>query len=199
MTLRSNASSLDGEMTKVLLGLVILAGAASTACATVTAKTTPDRPTLEVPAPPAKVIETTPMPEPLPEPVPELPSAPPANTRPPKPASREPARPDPKPEAATTSEAPPAPVQPVTPPPQLRPAGTPDAPEAAKQAQNTIERARQALNSVNTQGFPKARQDVYENAKLTLKQAEEALKKSDFDNATKLAKKVEDTAKELQR
>lgn len=184
-------------MTKVLLGLVILAGAASTACATVTAKATPDRPTLEVPAPPAKVIETTPMPEPLP-PVPDLPSAPPATTRPPKPTSREPARTDPKPEPAATSEAAPPPVAPVTPPPQLRPGGTPEASEAAKQAQNAIDRAKQALGSVNSKQFAEPRRTIYTNAQLMLTQAEEARNKSDFENARKLAEKVEQTAKELQ-
>ena len=151
-----------------------------------------------MPAPPTKVIETTPMPEPTPEPVPDLPSAPPTNTRPSRPASREPARPDPKPEAATTSEAPAAPVQPVTPPPQLRPAGTPDASEAAKQVQNIIDRARQALNSVNWKQFAKPRKAIYDNAQLMLMQAEDAMKKSDFENARKLAEKVESTAKELQ-
>ena len=187
-------------MRKVLLSLVVLAGAASTACATASAKASPDRPTLEVPAPPTKVIEQTALPEPPPDPVPELPAAQPANTRTSKPsASREPAR-DTKPEApTTTTEPPPAPVTPLTAPPQLRPSGTPDPSEAAKQVQITIDRARQALKAVNTQGFPKARQDIYRNAVLTLTQAEEALKKSDFENAKKLAQKVEDTAKELQR
>jgi hypothetical protein len=187
-------------MTKVLLGLVVLALAASTGCATATAKTAPDRPTLDVPAPPAKVIETTPMPETMPDLVPDLPAEKPTNTRTSKPpASREAPRTEPKPEPATTTETPSAPATPVvTPAPQLRPAGT-DASEAAKQVQATIERARQAIRVVNCQAFPPARKLICENALLTLKQAEEALSKSDFENAKKLAQKVEDTAKELQR
>jgi hypothetical protein len=186
-------------MTKVVLGLVVLALAASTGCATATAKTAPDRPTLDVPAPPAKVIETTPMPETMPDPVPELPAAQPTNTRTSKPpASREAARTEPKPEPAPTIETASAPAAPVTPAPQLRPAGT-DASEAAKQVQATIERARQAIKVVNCQAFPPARKLICENALLTLKQAEEAFSKSDFENAKKLAQKVEDTAKELQR
>jgi hypothetical protein len=190
---------LDGEMRKVLLGLVILAGAASTACATANAKTTPDRPTLEVPAPPAKVVETTPQPETMPELVPDLPPAQPANTRPSRPASsREPTRTDPKPEAtATPPDTSAAPPPPLVPAPQLRTSST-DTTEAAKQVQTTIERARQALNSVDTKQFTKPRRVIYDNAKLMLTQAEDALKKSDFDNAKKLAEKVELTAKELQ-
>jgi len=185
-------------MTKVLLSLVVLAAAASTACATASAKVAPDRPALEVPAPPTKVVESAPMPETTtPDPVPELPPAQPTNARPPRPQSREPARTDPKPEATAAESAPP-PVAPVTPPPQLRAAGTPDASEAAKQVQVIIDRAGKAIKSVNHQNFPKERRAVYENALSLLAQAEEALKKSDFENAKKLAEKVEATAKELQ-
>lgn len=189
---------LDGEMTKVLLGLVILAVAASSACATAKAKTAPERPTLDVPAPPAKVIETTVMPDTEPDPVPPLPAEKPANTRTAKPpVSREPVRPDSKPEPSPTTEAP-SPPPTVTPAPQLRPAGT-DPSEAAKQVQAMIQRAGQAITAVNCPSLPPPRKMVCENAKLTLKQAEEALNKSDFENAKKLAQKVEDTAKELQR
>lgn len=184
-------------MTKVLLGLVVLAGAASTACATVSAKATPDRPTLEVPAPPTKVVESTPLPEPLPDPVPELPPQSPANSRPSKPASREPSRTDSKPETTATTETPAAPVAPVTPPPQLRPANTPDALEAGKQAQIAIDRAKQALNSINLKQLAKAKKPVFDDARRMLTTAEDAWKKSDFDNAKKLADKVESTAREL--
>jgi hypothetical protein len=188
----------DGEMTKVLLGLMILAGAASTACATANAKTAPERPTLEVPAPPAKVIEKTPMPETMPDLVPDLPQAPPANTRTSKPSSREPARTDPKPEATTAAtETPAAPVPPVSPPPQLRPGGTPEASEAAKQAQIAFDRAKQAITSINLKQLGKTKRPVYDDALRMLATAEDALKKSDFDNAKKLAQKVEDTAREL--
>jgi hypothetical protein len=187
----------DIEMTKVLLSLVVLACAASTACATASANSTPDRPTLDVPVPPTKVIEQTPLPEPLPELVPELPPVPPASPRPSKPTSREPARTDPKPETTTTEAATP-PVAPVTPPPQLRQPGTPEASEAAKQVQTIIDQAGKALKAVNTRQFTPAKKAVYDDAHRMLTQAEEALKKSDFDNARKLAEKVELTAKELQ-
>ena len=183
-------------MTKLLLGLVILAVAASTACATATAKTAPERPTLEVPAPPAKVIETTPLPDTPPDPVPDLPAEKPTSVRTAKPpASREPARTDPKPETSTATDTPSAPPATVTPAPQLRPAGTD--PEAAKQVQAMIQKAEQAITAVNCATLPAPRKTVCENANLTLKQAKEALSKSDFENAKKLAQKVEDTAREL--
>jgi hypothetical protein len=183
-------------MKPVILGLFVLGAAASAACASATAKAAPDRPALEVPAPPTKTVEPSPQPERTPEPVPELPPAQPPNSRPPRQPPRETAKPDPKQEAATTTEAAPAPA-PVAPAPQLRQPGAADPSEAAKQVQGLIEHASKSLESVNTKGFNKARRAVYENAKGMLAQAQEALKKSDFDNAKKLAGKVEDTAREL--
>ena len=183
------------RMKKVMLCLSVLVGAASAACATANAKAPLDRPTLEVPAPPTKVVEPAARPEPMPDPVPDLPPVQPANSRPSRPAAREPARTDPKPEA-TTTEASPPPV-PVPPAPQLRQPGTPESAEAAKQVQIIIDHAGKSLDSVNTKGFSKARRAVYENARGLLTQAQEALKKSDFENARKLADKVEQTAREL--
>ena len=183
-------------MKRIILGLTVLMGAASAACASATAKAAPDRPALEVPAPPARVVEPSPQPAMPPEPVPELPPPQPANARPPRQPPRETAKPDPKQETPTTAEATPAPP-PVAPAPQLRQPGAADPSEAAKQVQGLIEHASKSLDSVNTKGFNKARRAVYENAKGMLAQAQEALKKSDFDNAKKLAGKVEDTAREL--
>ena len=182
-------------MKRLIVGLCLMLGAASAACASATAKAAPERPTLEVPAPPTKVIEPSPKPEPPPDPVPDLPATPPTTPRS-RPPAREAARPDPKPEPAT-SEVAPAPPAPVPPAPQLRSGGAPEASEAAKQAQIAIDRAGTALKSVNTRNFPKPRRAIYDTAVLTLKSAEDALKKSDFDNAKKLAEKVETTAKEL--
>ena len=180
----------------ILLGLSVLAGVASAACATAAARTPPERPTLDVPAPPTKVVEPSPRPDPMPEPVPDLPPAPTSNSRPPRQPPREPTRNEPKPETPATAEAaqPPAPVAPA---PQLRTANTPEGSDAAKQVQAIIDHAAKLLDSVNTRGFSKARRAVYENAKGLLTQAQEALKKSDFDNARNLAGKVESTAREL--
>ncbi len=183
-------------MKRIILGLLVLSGAASAACASATAKAAPDRPALEVPAPPAKVIEPSPQPEPTLPPVPELPPAQPPNSRPSRPPVRETAKPDPKQETPTTTEAAPAPP-PVAPAPQLRQPGAAEPSEAAKQVQALIDHASKSLDSVNTRGFTKARRAVYENARGLLTQAQESLKKSDFDNARKLADKVENTAREL--
>jgi outer membrane biosynthesis protein TonB len=183
-------------MKRVTLGLLVLVGAASAACASATAKAAPDRPPLEVPAPPAKVIEPPQQPEPSIPQVPDLPPPQPATSKPSRPPTRETPKPDPKQEAATTTEAAPAPAA-VAPAPQLRQPGAADPSEAAKQVQGLIEHASKSLESVDTKGFNKARHAVYENARGLLVQAQEALKKSDFDNAKKLAEKVESTAREL--
>ena len=185
-------------MKRVILGLTVLVGAASAACASATAKAAPERPPLEVPAPPARVVEPSPPPDTPPEPVPPLPPQQTTSSRPQRPpAARETAKPDPKQETATTTEtATPAPP-PVAPAPQLRQPGAADPSEAAKQVQSLIDHASKSLESVNTKGFSKARRAVYENARGLLLQAQEALKKSDFDNAKKLAEKVESTAREL--
>jgi len=170
------------------------------ACASAAAKAAPDRPTLEVPPAPTKVVEASPRIEEQPiDPVPDISATAPTNTHTAKPAAtREPARTDPKPEATPATETPAPPVAPVSPPPQLRPGNTPDPSEAARQAQNSIDHARQSLNALNATQFPKGRRVIYDNAQLMLTQAEDALKKSDFENAKKLAEKVELTAKELQ-
>ena len=187
-------------MKKLMLGLWVCAAIASGACATVRAKAPADRPTLDVPVPPGKVIEPMPRQEPtMPEPVGDLPAPPPANPRPNRPAAREATRTDPKPETPVV-ETVPAPVTPPAPAPQLRTPGTPDSGEAARQVREILDRANKALSSIDTKRFSKARgtKEQYDNAKRLVTQAEDALKAGNFDSARKLADKANDIAKELQ-
>lgn len=182
------------------ISLVLLVGAVMpiTACATIKAKVPTERPALEVPVPPGKVIEPPPRQEPAaPEPVGDQPATAPANPRPNRPpAAREPVRSDPKPpETPVVETAPP----PATPPaPQLRTPGTPDSAEAARQVRDILDRATKTLNSIVKRLTTKARLEQYNQARLLLTQSEDALKASNFDNARKLAVKAEDIAKELQ-
>jgi outer membrane biosynthesis protein TonB len=173
-------------MKRLIVVLSLMLAAASAACASVTAKAPPERPALEVPAPPTKVVEPSPKPEPAPDPVPDLPAAAPTNS----PRSRPPARPaertDPKPEAATTTEAVPPPA-PVPPAPQLRTPGTPDASEGAKQVNDILDRATKTLNSIDVRRFSKTRREQYDAAKHLVTQSQVALKQSYFENAKKLA------------
>jgi hypothetical protein len=183
-------------MKRATLGLLVLVGAASAACASATAKAAPDRPPLEVPAPPAKVVEPPVQPEPDLPPVPDLPPPQPPNSRPPRQPPRETAKPDPKQEV-TTTETPAAAVAPVPAPPQLRPGNSADPSEAAKQAQIAVDKAKQVLSTLNPKQIQKDKKAVFDGAHNMMKLAEDALKKSDFENAKKLAEKVESTAREL--
>lgn len=183
------------------ISLVLLVGAVMpiAACATLKAKVPPERPALEVPVPPGKVIEPMPRQEPAtPEPVGDLPAAAPANPRPNRPPVREPARSDPKPPETPVVEPAPPPATPPAPAPQLRTPGTPDSAEAARQVRDILERANKTLNSIDTRRFTKARREQYDNARRLITQSEDALKAGNFDSARKLADKANDIAKELQ-
>lgn len=180
-----------------LLLLPLLSG-----CALVSAKgKAADRPALNVPPPPPRVIE--PAPEPAPEPVNDLPSVPAANSspsRPPRPAAPKPeakteppADASPKPEAAKPAEvkadAPPA--------PQLRTPETADTSSAARNVQATVERANTMLNGVDYGPLSNNRKKAYNDAKRFIRQAEDALKRGNFAFAQGVATKAETLAREL--
>jgi type IV secretory pathway VirB10-like protein len=187
---------MGARMKNVFLAMTLSAAAASGACASAIAKAPPERPALDVPAPPAKVVEGPPLESTTPEPVPDLPAAPPA-ARPPRTPVREAAKPEPKPEPATTEAAPPPVVMPAVPAPVLRTPNSPDAAEATKQVHDILDRASKTLNSMDARRFAKGKKDQYNQAKQLLTASEDALKKSDFENAKKLAGKAEDIANEL--
>lgn len=158
-----------------------------------------DRPALIVPLPPAHVIEAAPEPEPEPEPVSELPPAPPPVSRTSRPASSRPAAPpptDPKPVEQPPVE-PPVAAPPVTPPAQLRTPQTADTSAAARTARTTIQNATTILNGVNYGPLSNERKKAYDQAKLFLKQAEDALKEGNLVFAQAVANKAETLAKEL--
>lgn len=185
-------------MRRVLL--LLLVGALTSACASAQAKAPADRPTLEVPPPPPRTIESSPRVEPpSPEPVSDLPISPAPVTRP-RPANRDTPRAEPKPEAPPAVEPPPAAPPATAPPPapQLRTPGSAEGPEAARQVREMLDRAQKALNSVDFRRLTTPQQGQYNNAKLMITQAEEQLKGSNFDIAKNLADKAIRIATELQ-
>jgi len=183
-------------MKKVMLAVWVCSALASGACATASAKVPADRPTLDVPAPPPRVIEPTPQREPsMPEPVGELPPALPPNPRPKPAPNRDPPRAEPKPEAPAVET---VTVAPVTPPPTLRTPGTADGAEAMRQVREVLDRANKTLGSIDYRLLNKDRRGQYDTAKNLITQSEDALKKSTFDIARKLADKADQIAKELQ-
>jgi hypothetical protein len=187
----------------VKLFVVIPALALAAACASASAKSKPaDMPALNVPPPPPRIIESAP--EPLPEPVNDLPANPPASntartSRPQasKPPASETRAPDPKPvEPPPTTD--PGPVLPPAPPSaQLRTPQTADTSNAEKGVRGTIDRARQMLSTVDYRPLNRERKKAYDDALQYMKQAEEALGKSNFVFAQAVANKAETLAKEL--
>jgi len=189
-----------------LLLLVPLAGLLATGCASTLAKGASDKPPLDVPPPPPHAIELPA--EPL-EPVGEIPSAPggtsPGATRsarpaPPKP---EPSKPETKPDTTppTTPSTEPAPVAPppAAPNPQLRTPQTADTSTAAKTVRTTIDRTWTILNTVNFGTLSDERKKAYNEAKLFIQQAEDALKAGNIVFAQASASKAETLANQLSR
>jgi outer membrane biosynthesis protein TonB len=169
-------------------------------CTTLQAKKAPvERPALEVPPPPPRIVEPAPAPEPPPEPVPDLPppSAAPPKPRPqPRPPTTEPKPEPPKPEPPPpdTTAAPPAAPPQV---PQLRTPQTADGAEAEKNVRATIDRAKSTLGSVNYNGLSNERKKVYNDAKSFIQQAEDASRQGNFVLAQASATKAEVLAKEI--
>lgn len=171
-------------------------------CASASAKAPADRPAMNVPPPPPRIIE--PSPEPPPEPVNELPTAPPAGSgaiRAPRPAAPRPeAKPEtpaeaPKPEAAKPAEVKAEP--PSEPVPQLRTPQTADTSGAARTVHETVERATTMLGGVDYGPLSNNRKKAYNDAKRFILQAEDALKRGNFAFAQGVATKAETLAREL--
>jgi outer membrane biosynthesis protein TonB len=187
------------EMTKLLLLIAIGCLAGSAACASAQAKSPSDRPNLEVPPVPPRVIEARVVEPPPPEPVEELPPV--AQVPPPKratPPPRDTAKVEPKtPEPAQSTE-PPAAAPVAAPVPQLRTPNTVDGAEATRQIHEVIERAKKGLAAIDSARLSTERRQQFEQAKLMVTQSEDALKGSNFEFARNLADKADRLAKELQ-
>lgn len=188
-------------MMKALLVVIAVAGCGA-GCASVQAGSPAERPNLDVPPVPPRVVEAMPVPTPPPEPVEDLPpvtSAPPrsrpASPAPPREAVRTESRPaeTPAAEAAVPAAAP----APVPPAPQLRTPATADGAEAARQVHDVIERAKRMLGSIDYRRLTSERRSQYDSARLMVTQAEDAVKASNFEFARNLAEKAERLATEL--
>jgi hypothetical protein len=187
-------------MRNSLLAISLFGLIASIGCASAQAKGgSAERPALIVPPPPARIIEPA---EVAPEPVGELPplSSGASRTPPTRPASPRPearaetqAEVSPKPEAAKPTEA----KADAAPPAQLRTPQTADTSAAAKSVRATIDTARGTLNGVNFGPLSNVRKKAYNDAKLLIQQAEDALKEGNLAFAQGLATKAETLAKQL--
>ncbi|NUR53640.1 MAG: hypothetical protein HOQ29_04270 [Acidobacteria bacterium] len=184
---------------------LIVLGPLVGACASASAKTVPaERPALVVPPPPPRVVETAPAPDPVPEPVADLPP-PPAPIKPARPSRETTSRQqtvtpaEPKTGETVNPEPTPPPAAPAPPQPplQLRTPQTADSTEAERAIRATMDRANSSLGAVNFNRLSNERKKAYNDAKLYLQQAEDALKQGNFVYGQNIANKAETLAREL--
>jgi hypothetical protein len=183
--------------TRLPLGVIVLA--AASACTTASAARPIERPALEVPPPPPRVIAPLPLPD-LP-PVELMPEAP-TNNSPTSPRSRakaerpEPPKPDPKPETPPVTEPPPAAAPPAT--PVLRTPEGADNTQLLNQIRTSIGTANSILDKVTYASLSQQLQKAYDEARLFAKEADIALNAKNLKYAKELAEKAERLAKEVQ-
>ncbi len=187
----------SGVRLLIAIGVVGFGLCGVAACTRAQAKTVPDGPPLDVPAPPARVIAAVTEPiatapaEPL-EPAP----APASTTRRPVRRSANP-EPAPKPDPAPPAEAPLPQAMPpepavTTPAPTLRAPGS-----AEKPIRDLVTRAQRDLARVDYVKLTEAGKAQYEQSKRFAEQAEQALKDQNFGYAQTLADKAATLAAEL--
>ena len=191
-------------MIRVLALIALLAGAVGlTGCTHAQAKTTPDGPPLEMPAPPPRDVEPldTEVPPPMPMPGEPTRRTPARRVAPPRENSPkiEPRPETPKPEPPTTetpkSEDPPK--EPPKPPTTLQttPAGSEGVVERSIRA--TLSRASGDLNHIDYRALNTDGRSQYDSAKRFVQQAEDAMRVKNLVFARNLADKAAALAAQL--
>ena len=180
--------------TIIVLCMAVLAAG----CMTTRAQTPIERPALDVPLAPPRVVEAAPAPEPPPELVPDLPpekvTPPPTKPRQTSPRElKDTAKPEPP-----KPEPPPVEPPPAQPPAPLRTPATVDGATADRQVRDVIQRTQGILNNIDYKRLKPEQQSAYEQAKDSIIGAETALKDKAFDLARQMADKAEKLARELQ-
>ena len=186
------------------LGVLVLVSAGLAACTSTKAATPIERPTLEVPPAPPRVIDPAPAPEadrsePIIDPVPPVPPPP---TSKPRPQSREPKetpKPEPKPEVPAAAVDPAATPPPMPAPPVLRTPATANVAAVEKQIRDTLLRAGNMLKKVDYRHLSAERKKAYGEAQDFMLTAEARITASNFESAKEFAEKAERLAKELQQ
>jgi len=169
------------------LGIGVL-GVGSFACAKAQAKSAPEGPPLDVPAPPQRVLAPVEEPVIAIAPPPELPPAAAPPRTPPRPPVRR-AEPAPVAEPVPAAAAPP-PVEPPTEPRELRPASPAQDAAAEKGVRDTLAAAARDLGRVNYGRLSADAKAQYDQSKRFTQQAEQALKDRNFVFAATLADKA---------
>ncbi len=186
------------------VAVLLLLGAVASGCSVPLRSQAPiERPALDVPPAPPRVIDPAPVPEVAQlEPVSDLPP-PPADPRPvrrsPKDInSRDTQKPEPKPEAPPVADPASSAVPAQTTPPVLRTPATADTAAADRRIRDILGRAQVVLLNVDYQKLNEQRKGAYDQAKSSIEEAETALKESNFELAEQMAEKADKLAKELQ-
>ncbi len=182
--------------------VLLLASASWSACARAQARTTPEMPAMQVPAPPPRIVEpadvTASQPgvlveEPARTPPPRLPAASPPAARP------EPPRVEPRAEVAPEPSARPPEEAPRALPPPATLQTTPSAREAEweRRIRGLLTTAGTNLNRVNLRSLDANAQGQYDQARRFIIQAEEALRAKNLVYADNLADKAATLAGQL--
>jgi len=190
----------SAEASRYLGSFVLLALLAS-GCARAHAKTAPDSPPLEMPAPPARDVEPagagTPAPMPL---VQEPARSTPARPRPPtqQPPRAEPSKVDPpKPEPAPAEAPKPVVEDPAKPTTTLQTAPATVEGEVERAIRTTLTKATADLNRVDYRALNADARTQYDTAKRFIGQADEAMRAKNLVLAKNLAEKAGTLAAQL--
>jgi hypothetical protein len=184
------------------LYLLVLVSLVASGCVRTAAKTTPDAPPLDMPAPPPREVEPndTETPQPIP-----LVSEPARNTPPrPRPTPREQAPRIEPPKPAEPPKTEPPPVEPVKPAEEpLRPTSTLQTTPATAEGEvergirASISRANSALNSIDYRVLNADAKIQYDTAKRLIRQADDALRGKNLVFAKTVADKAVALAAQL--
>jgi hypothetical protein len=189
---------------RLLCAVALFALLASGCGAAKAAKTTPENPPLDMPAPPPRDIEPNDVTAPPPVPLPQEP----ARSAPPRPRPTPPANQQPRAEAPRT-EPPKAdvPVEPPRPPAEemprpptvLQTAPSGEESEIERTVRATLGRANGDLSRVDYRTLNVDAKAQYDNAKSMIRQAEEAVRAKNMVFAKTLADKASVIAAQLAR
>ena len=193
------------------LALVLVLCTWALGCATTRAAAPLERPVLDVPPPPPRIVEPPPVAS-VPRPelfadvelVPELePESPAAKAKPRPPSPRElPSKETQKLEVISDVAVadPAAPPPPASAPaaPLLRTPATADPAAAEQQIRETLKRASDLLNGVDYKRASELRKKAYNEVNDFISQAQAAMKASNLELGRELAEKAEKFARELQ-
>ena len=172
------------------------------ACARPAARTAPDGPPLDMPAPPPRDVEPTDTEPPAPMTLPEEPAHRAPTTRQRQPPRAEPprtdAKPEPKPDIPIIEPAKPAeePARPSgTPPPILQ--TTPGGKEVEASIRDLIGRAKAGLERIDYRVLNTDARNQYDTAKRYVELAEEAIRARNLEFARTIADKAANLAAKL--